>query len=70
LLGAAVTGAILAWAPVASADPDGGVYARLNGVPFYIPPAGYMPKPGEVITGPVHAGPLLEFARLFAPETA
>ena len=25
--------------------------------PFYIPPQGYMPKPGEVITEPVTAGP-------------
>jgi hypothetical protein len=57
LLAAAATGAVLALSPVASAGPDGGVCARLNGVPFYIPPEGYMPKPGEVITGPVHAGP-------------
>jgi hypothetical protein len=57
LLGAAAAGTMLAASPVASAGPDGGVCARLNGVPFYIPPEGYMPKPGEVITGPVHAGP-------------
>jgi hypothetical protein len=48
--------------PTASADPDGGVCARLNGVPFYIPPQGYMPQPGEVITGPVTAGPCQESA--------
>src|SRR6185312_14030761 len=60
LLGAAVAGTVLAGAPTATADPDGGVCARLNGVPFYIPPGGYMPKPGEVITGPVHAGPCRE----------
>jgi len=57
LLGVAAAGTILAFSPVAGAGPDGGVCARLNGVPFYIPPGGYMPKPGEVITGPVHAGP-------------
>lgn len=43
--------------PAAFAGPDGGVCARLNGAPFYIPAQGYMPQPGEVITGPVHAGP-------------
>jgi hypothetical protein len=57
LCGVAAAGTIAALSPVASAGPDGGVCARLNGVPFYIPPEGYMPKPGEVITGPVHAGP-------------
>jgi hypothetical protein len=55
---AAAAGAILTFAPVATADPgDVGVCARLNGAPFYIGPEGYMPKPGEVITGPVTGGP-------------
>lgn len=55
---AAVVAALSIWAPSAGADPgDGGVCVRLNGAPFYIPPQGYMPKPGEVITEPVTAGP-------------
>ena len=55
---AAGVAALSIWVPTASADPgDVGVCARLNGAPFYIPPEGYMPKPGEVITGPVTGGP-------------
>lgn len=57
LLGAAAAGTILTLSPVTSADPDGGVCVRKNGVPFYIPPGGYTHGPEEVITGPVHAGP-------------
>jgi hypothetical protein len=54
--------------PEAWAGPDGGVCARLNGAPFYIPPQGYMPQPGEVITGPVHAGPCAESAPSQTPS--
>lgn len=57
-MAAAGVAALSIWAPTASADPgDVGVCAHLNGAPFYIPPEGYMPKPGEVITGPVTGGP-------------
>jgi hypothetical protein len=57
--------ALTIWVPTASADPgDVGVCARLNGAPFYIPAEGYMPKPGEVITGPVTGGPCTD-----QPET-
>ncbi len=60
---AAAASAVMTFAPVASADPgDVGVCARLNGAPFYIPPEGYMPKPGEVITGPVTGGPCTDQA--------
>ncbi len=64
VVGGAVAAAVASvhGSPMASAGPDGGVCARLNGAPFYIPPEGYMPKPGEVITGPVHAGPCPESA--------
>jgi hypothetical protein len=60
-IAAVFAGAAIEQSPVASAQ-DGGVCARLNGVPFYIPPQGYGPKPGEVITGPVTAGPCKESA--------
>lgn len=57
VIGTVATSAVLG-VPIASADPgDVGVCARKNGQPFYIPPQGYMPQPGEVITGPVTAGP-------------
>lgn len=58
VIGAVAISVILGVAPSASADPgDVGVCARKNGQPFYIPPQGYMPQPGELITGPVTAGP-------------
>ena len=60
-VGAAVIGVVTCSSPAASAQ-DGGVCARLNGAPFYIPPQGYMPQPGEVITGPVTAGPCKDTA--------
>ena len=50
-MAAAGVAALSILAPTAGADPgDVGVCAHLNGAPFYIPPEGYMPKPGEVIT--------------------
>lgn len=58
---AAFIGVLTCSSPTAYAQ-DGGVCARLNGAPFYIPPQGYMPRPGEVITGPVTAGPCKDAA--------
>jgi|GEM_PF-5068254 len=59
--GAAAAAVSVGIGPIADAQPgDGGVCVRKNGQPFYIPAQGYMPLPGEVITGPVTAGPCQE----------
>lgn len=56
LVSVAAVGTMVVCMSAVGADPDGGVCARNNGVPFYIPPEGYQHGPEEVITGPVHAG--------------
>jgi hypothetical protein len=42
--------------PYPTSGPPGGVCARMNGFPIYIPPSGREEQPGEIVSGPVHAG--------------
>jgi hypothetical protein len=42
--------------PYPTSGPPGGVCSRINGWPVYIPPGGRELQPGEVPSGPVHAG--------------
>ena len=42
--------------PYPTSGPPGGVCMRMNGFPIYIPPGGREELPGEVPSGPVHAG--------------
>jgi hypothetical protein len=42
--------------PYPTSGPPGGVCSRMNGWPIYIPPGGREVQPGEIPSGPVHAG--------------